>query len=48
MLAYLRKGEAFAELAALFGTATAWRYVSEPPAWPPEIDHLNLRTWIEA
>ena len=31
MLAYLRKGETFAELAAGFGigTATAWRYVTE-------------------
>ena len=31
MLAYLRKGETFAELAAGFGvgTATAWRYVNE-------------------
>ena len=34
MLAYLRKGETFAELAAGFGvgTATAWRYVSETTA----------------
>ena len=34
MLAYLRKGETFAELAAGFGigTATAWRYVSETVA----------------
>jgi hypothetical protein len=31
VLAYLRKGETFAELAAGFGigTSTAWRYVSE-------------------
>ena len=31
MLAYLRKGETFAELAAGFGvgTATAWRYATE-------------------
>jgi hypothetical protein len=31
VLAYLRKGETFAGLAALFGigAATAWRYVSE-------------------
>ena len=31
MLAYLRKGETFAELAAGFGTGTAttWRYVAE-------------------
>jgi hypothetical protein len=31
VLAYLRKGETFAELAAVFGvgTATAWRYVNE-------------------
>ena len=31
MLAYLRKGETFAELAAGFGvgTTTAWRYVNE-------------------
>src|SRR5712691_12842756 len=31
VLAYLRKGETFAELAAGFGvgTATAWRYVTE-------------------
>src|SRR5438046_9524954 len=34
VLAYLRKGETFAELAAGFGvgTATAWRYVTEPVA----------------
>ena len=34
MLAYLRKGEAFAELAAGFGvgTTTAWRYVEETVA----------------
>jgi DDE superfamily endonuclease/Helix-turn-helix of DDE superfamily endonuclease len=34
VLAYLRKGETFAELAAGFGvgTATAWRYVSETVA----------------
>lgn len=34
MLAYLRKGETFAELAAGFGigTATAWRYVTETVA----------------
>ena len=34
VLAYLRKGETFAELAAGFGisTATAWRYVSETTA----------------
>ena len=34
MLAYLRKGETFAELAAGFGigTATAWRYASETVA----------------
>ena len=37
MLAYLRKGDTFAELAAFgIGTATAWRYVTEPPpCWPP-------------
>jgi DDE superfamily endonuclease/Helix-turn-helix of DDE superfamily endonuclease len=39
VLAYLRKGETFAELAAGFGvgTATAWRYVTETrgPCWPP-------------
>jgi hypothetical protein len=29
VLAYLRKGETFAELAAGFGIATAWRYVTE-------------------
>jgi hypothetical protein len=29
VLAYLRKGETFAELAAGFGIGTAWRYVSE-------------------
>ena len=29
VLAYLRKGETFAELAAGFGTAIAWRYVNE-------------------
>jgi len=34
VLAYLRKGETFAELAAVFGvgTATAWRYVTETAA----------------
>ena len=34
VLAYLRKGETFAELAAGFGisTATAWRYVTETVA----------------
>ena len=34
MLAYLRKGDTFAELAAGFGigTATAWRYVTETVA----------------
>jgi hypothetical protein len=34
VLAYLRKGETFAELAAGFsvGTATAWRYVTETGA----------------
>ena len=34
MLAHLRKGETFAELAAGFGvgTATAWRYVTETVA----------------
>jgi hypothetical protein len=34
VLAYLRKGDPFAELAAGFGigTATAWRYVSETVA----------------
>jgi hypothetical protein len=34
VLAYLRKGETFAELAARFGvgTATAWRYVTETVA----------------
>ena len=33
VLAYLRKGETFAELAAGFGigTTTAWRYVNETP-----------------
>src|SRR5690348_2969732 len=39
VLAYLRKGGTFAELAAGFGigTATAWRYVTETrgPCWPP-------------
>ena len=36
MLAHLRKGEAYAELAAGFGvdTATAWRYVTETVALP--------------
>jgi hypothetical protein len=29
VLAYLRKGETFAELAAGFGIGTAWRYVTE-------------------
>jgi hypothetical protein len=34
VLAYLRKGETFADLAAGFGigTATAWRYVTETVA----------------
>ena len=34
MLAYLRKGETYAELAAGFGvaTATAWRYATETVA----------------
>jgi hypothetical protein len=34
VLAYLRKGETFAELAAGFavGTTTAWRYVNETVA----------------
>ena len=34
VLAYLRKGETFAELAAGFGvsTSTAWRYVTETVA----------------
>jgi hypothetical protein len=34
VLAYLRRGETFAELAAGFGvgTATAWRYVTKPVA----------------
>ncbi len=33
VLAYLRKGETFADLAAGYGigTATAWRYVTEAP-----------------
>ena len=38
VLAYLRKGETFAELAAGFGvgTATAWRYVAGPwRCWRP-------------
>src|SRR5271157_1368338 len=38
VLAYLRKGETFAELAAGFGigtaTATAWRYVTQTTALP--------------
>jgi hypothetical protein len=35
VLAYLRKGETFAELAAGFGigTATAWRYVKSWRIW---------------
>jgi hypothetical protein len=43
VLAYLRKGEAFADLAAGFGvgTATAWRYVTETvallAAWSPKL-----------
>ncbi len=39
VLAYLRKGETFAELAAGFaaGTTTAWRYVNET------VDHLAAR-----
>jgi hypothetical protein len=44
VLAYLRKGETFAELAAGFGvgTATAWRYVNETVALsnsPPRPAH---------
>jgi Helix-turn-helix of DDE superfamily endonuclease len=37
VLAYLRKGETFAELAAGFGvgTTTAWRYVEETVALIP-------------
>ncbi|SRR6266536_1791418 len=37
VLAYLHKGDTFAELAAGFGvgTATAWRYVTETAARPP-------------
>jgi hypothetical protein len=44
VLAYLRKGEMFAELATGFGvgTATAWRYVTETVAcwdarWPTRL-----------
>src|SRR5689334_23778288 len=43
VLAYLRKGETFAELAAGFGvgTTTAWRYVTETTdllaAWAPKL-----------
>ena len=42
VLAYLRKGETFAELAAGFGvsTATAWRYVTETVA-------LLAGCWVE-
>jgi hypothetical protein len=49
VLAYLRKGETFAELAAGFGTgtATAWRYVTETvgllAARPPKL-HKALAT----
>ena len=32
MLAYLRRGDTFAELAAGFGVGTAWRYVTETTA----------------
>jgi hypothetical protein len=32
VLAYLRKGDTFAELAAGFGIGTAWRYVTETTA----------------
>ena len=44
MLAHLRKGETFADLAAGFGigTATAWRYVRETVAcWPPGLPKLR-------
>src|SRR5262249_47373186 len=53
VLAYLRKGETFAELAAGFGigTATAWRYVSETVALlaarSPRL-HKALRTATKA
>jgi hypothetical protein len=46
VLAYLRKGETFAELAAGFGigTATAWRYDPRPLAcWPPARRSCALR-----
>jgi Helix-turn-helix of DDE superfamily endonuclease/DDE superfamily endonuclease len=52
-LAYLRKGETFAELAAGFGigTATAWRYVSQTVALlaarSPKL-HKALRTATKA
>lgn len=32
VLAYLRKGDTFADLAAGFGVGTAWRYVTEKAA----------------
>jgi|ERR1700677_2109647 len=42
-LAYLRKGETFASLAAGFdmSTATAWRYVSETVALMGQRGHRN-------
>ena len=59
MLAYLRKGETFAELAAGFGVGrtAAWRYVDEVVALaaarapklraPGERANAQLKTWRE-
>ena len=46
-LAYLRKGETFAELAAGFGvaTATAWRYVTEAVALLAARSRSCARRW---
>jgi Helix-turn-helix of DDE superfamily endonuclease len=48
ILAYLRKGETFAELAAGFGvgTTTAWRYVNETVELPA-VRAPKLRTAVQ-
>ena len=47
-LAYLRKGETFAELAAGFGvgTATAWKYVTETVALLAARSRSCARRWL--